>query len=113
MMLVLLSPAEFRVLRELAANVDHLGALSRERGVDMMSRPVIDAIREASASPALRRAVAQLDVAVRWDRAGRVYFGLTPACARNLVAALTRTRPMWDAGRGAQHVRWFLRRLTA
>lgn len=49
---------------------------------------------------------------VHWDRAGRVYFGLTPGCAQELAITLTRLRPLWDTGgRRTAFTRWFLRRL--
>lgn len=113
MKVVLLSDAELRALREVAVAVDHLGVVYTGEGPQPSIRPVIEKVREAGNRPALRRAIQALDNAVRWDRAGRVYFGLTPACARALRVALERTRPMWDSGRrDTVHVRWFLRRLA-
>ena len=64
-------------------------------------------------SARIRRADEALAASVRWDRAGRVFFGLTPAASTALVVALERTRGMWEIGRNAKHVSWFVRRLRA
>lgn len=105
--LVLMTRAERDVLRELAVVVD-----------DLTARPEDFAAHRArlvnlAARASFRRAIEALNDAVRWDRAGRVYFGLSPACATALVVALERTRPMWEDRRHGKHVAWFVRRLRA
>lgn len=100
----MLNQSEWLALRDMAVLIDEATA----RGEVVPRADLVDLANR----PAFRGAINALDHAVRWDRAGRVYFALTPAASRAVEGALLRTERFWDDGtRGIQHVRWFLRRL--
>jgi hypothetical protein len=112
--LIIMSDAEHRALREVLVLVREAAARGQDPDFDELGRAAMRSAWWAARKDVFDRGLAAFDRSVRWDRAGRVYFGLSPACAQALTSALERTRPMWDdARRGTKHVRWFLRRLRS
>lgn len=108
-----MSDASLRALREVLVPIREASAKMQDPDFDAEGRSAMRSAWFATRSDTFDNGLAALDSAVTWNRAGRVYFGLTPACGRAIVNTLERTRPMWDGlSRDARHLRWFVGRLT-